>query len=298
MSEAIGFVGLGNMGAPIARRLIDAGHRLSVYNRTPARAEPLAEAGANVVATPAETVTRGGVVFSMVGDDAALEAVVLGESGLLARLGKGGVHVSMATVAVATGQRMEALHAEAGARYLCSPVFGRPPVAAAGKLWIAQSGDAQAKRRVAPLCAAFSQGTKDFGEAPGAANAVKLAGNLMIASAIETIAESCALAEKSGVDRTAFIELLAGSLFDCPVYRGYGDLVARRQFLPAGFRMVLGLKDVTLALEAAHALGVPMPIASLLRDRLMASVAKGRGELDWAALDQAVSEDAGLEPAG
>ena len=156
------------------------------------------------------------------------------------------------------------------------------------------SGDADAKRRVAPLLAAFSQGVTDFGTAPGAANAVKLAGNAMIASAIETMAESCALVEKSGIDRVAFIELLAGSLFDCPVYKGYGMAIAERRFLPAGFRLVLGLKDVTLALQAAHAVGVPMPIASLVRDRLMASVAKGRGELDWASLDLAASEDSGL----
>ena len=294
MAEAIGFIGLGDMGGPIARRLVEAGHDVSVYNRTAERTKNLAAAGAIVAATPAAATPPGGVVFTMVGDDAALHAVTLGEAGILARLGAGGVHVSMSTVAVATGQRMEVLHADAGARYLCSPVFGRPPVAAAGQLRIAQSGDPEAKRRVAPLFAAFAQGVVDFGEAPGAANAVKLAGNAMIASAIETMAESCALVEKSGIDRVAFMELLAGSLFDCPVYKGYGMAIAERRFLPAGFRMVRGLKDVTLALEAAHAVGVPMPIASLVRDRLMASVAKGRGELDWAALDKAVSEDAGL----
>ena len=296
MGETIGFVGLGNMGEPIARRLVDAGHDVSVYNRSPDKTQRLADAGATVAASAAAATPPGGVVFSIVGDDAALDAVTLGDSGILARLGPGGVHVSMSTVAVATAQSMETRHADAGARYLCSPVFGRPPVAAAGQLRIAQSGDPDAKRRVAPLLAAFSQGVTDFGEAPGAANAVKLAGNAMIASAIETMAESCALVEKSGIDRVAFIELLAGSLFDCPVYKGYGKAIAERRFLPAGFRMVLGLKDVTLALEAAHAVGVPMPIASLVRDRLMASVAKGRGELDWAALDQAASEDAGLGP--
>ncbi len=294
MGETVGFIGLGNMGRGIAQRLVDAGHQVTVYNRTPDKTEPLAAAGAKVAETPGAATPPGGVVFSILSDDKALDAVTSGPDGILAHLGVGGVHVSMSTVAVATGRRMHALHKDAGGHYLCAPVFGRPPIAAAGQLRIALSGELAPKQRLADLFPAFSRGVTDFGEAPGTANAVKLAGNAMIASAIETMAESCAFVEKSGIDRVAFIELLASSLFDCPVYKGYGDAIARRRFTPAGFRLVLGLKDVTLALEAAHALGVPMPIASLVRDRLMASVAKGHGELDWAALDQAVSEDAGL----
>jgi len=295
MAETIGFVGLGNMGAPIARRLIDAGHAVSVYNRSPDKAAPLVEAGARRADAPAGVAAKGGVVFSIVADDAALEQVTRGPDGVLAALGPGGVHVSMSTIAVATARRMEALHAEAGASYLCAPVFGRPPAAAAGKLAIALSGSAAAKGRVAPLLAAFSQNVRDFGDAPGAANVVKLAGNFLIGSAVEALSEACALAEKNGVDRTAFVELLAGSLFDCPVYRIYGEGIAKRQFTPPGFRLALGLKDINLVLAAAADSEVPMPLASLVHDRLVTSMAKGRRDLDWMAMDLSVSEDAGTK---
>ncbi|HEX9648643.1 MAG TPA: NAD(P)-dependent oxidoreductase [Alphaproteobacteria bacterium] len=295
MAEAVGFVGLGNMGAPIARRLIDAGHAVRVYNRTAAKAAPLVEAGAKRAEAPGGVAAKGGVVLSIVSDDAALEEIALGPDGVLAALGPGGVHVSMSTVAVATARRMEALHAEAGATYLCAPVFGRPAAAAAGKLWVALSGQKAAKVRVAPLLGAFSQGVRDFGDAPGAANVVKLSGNFLIGAAIEAISEACALAEKNGVDRAAFVELLSGSLFDCPVYRIYGEGIAKRQYEPPGFRLSLGLKDVNLVLAAAAAAEVPMPLASLVHDRLLASVAKGRSHLDWMAMDLSVSEDAGTK---
>ena len=295
MAEAVGFVGLGNMGAPIARRLIDTGHAVRVYNRTAAKAAPLVEAGAKRAEAPGGVAAKGGVVLSIVSDDAALEEIALGPDGVLAALGPGGVHVSMSTVAVATARRMEALHAEAGATYLCAPVFGRPAAAAAGKLWVALSGQKAAKVRVAPLLGAFSQGVRDFGDAPGAANVVKLSGNFLIGAAIEAISEACALAEKNGVDRAAFVELLSGSLFDCPVYRIYGEGIARRQYEPPGFRLSLGLKDVNLVLAAAAAAEVPMPLASLVHDRLLASVAKGRSHLDWMAMDLSVSEDAGTK---
>ena len=295
MAEAVGFVGLGNMGAPIARRLIDTGHAVRVYNRTAAKAAPLVEAGAKRAEAPGGVAAKGGVVLSIVSDDAALEEIALGPDGVLAALGPGGVHVSMSTVAVATARRMEALHAEAGATYLCAPVFGRPAAAAAGKLWVALSGQKAAKGRVALLLGAFSQGVRDFGDAPGAANVVKLSGNFLIGAAIEAISEACALAEKNGVDRAAFVELLSGSLFDCPVYRIYGEGIARRQYEPPGFRLSLGLKDVNLVLAAAAAAEVPMPLASLVHDRLLASVAKGRSHLDWMAMDLSVSEDAGTK---
>ena len=201
----------------------------------------------------------------------------------------------MSTVSVAAGQRMETIFAEAGATYLCAPVFGRPPAAAAGQLSIALSGAPDAKDRIAPLLDAFSRRVEDFGAAPGAGNVVKLCGNFMIGAAVETLAEACALAEKNGVDREQFVDLLTGTLFDCPVYKVYGEGVAKQQYEPASFRMVLGLKDIGLVLQAANGVGVPVPIASLVRDRLLASVARGRGELDWMALAALAREDAGLE---
>ena len=188
---------------------------------------------------------------------------------------------------------MEVAHEKIGANYLCSPVFGRPPAAAAGKLAIALSGDATAKQRVRPVLETFSHNVVDFGEAPGAANVVKLSGNFLIASAIEAMSEACALAEKSGVDRRKFIDLLAGSLFDCPVYKIYGEAIADRRYEPFGFRLSLGFKDVNLVLGAAADAKVPMPFASLAHDRLLSLMNKGHGDLDWTAVDIGVSEDAG-----
>ncbi len=293
MKETVGLIGTGNMGAPIARRLLDAGHDVLVYNRTPERADALIAAGARRAATPAEAAPVGGIVLSIVADDHALDSICSGDDGILSRLG-GGVHVSMSTIGAATARTMEKRHADAGGVYLCAPVFGRPPVAAAGKLWIALSGPEAAKARVAPVLAAFTAGIKDFGSAPGAANVAKLANNFLIGSAIESMAEACALVEKNGVDRSAFIDLITSALFDCPVYRGYGNAVAERRFEPAGFRLVLGLKDIDLVLAAAAARHVPMPAASLVRDRLLSALAAGRSEQDWAALDAAVSAAAGL----
>lgn len=294
MAEQIGFLGTGNMGVPIAQRLVAAGHDVRVWNRTAARAQPVVEAGATAAATPADAASPGGVVFSILADDDALEAVTFGADGILEKLGAGGVHISMSTVSVALATRMERAFAEAGAAYLCAPVFGRPPAAAAGQLAIALSGNPAAKARVTPLLEAVSRRIDDFGEAPGAGNVVKLCGNFMIGTAVETLSEACALAETNGVDRERFVDLLANTLFDCPVYKIYGEGVAKRQYDPPGFRLVLGLKDIRLVLEAAHAKGVPLPMASLARDRLIASMARGRGELDWMAIAELAREDAGL----
>ncbi len=294
-TQTVGLVGLGNMGAPIARRLLDAGHAVRVYNRTAARGDALVAMGAERAATPAGAAPRGGVLLSIVADDAALAEICDGADGVVAGLGAGGVHVSMSTVGVATARRMEERHAAADAIYLCAPVFGRPPAAAAGALWIALSGQAAAKERVRPVLGAFTAGIRDFGDAPGTANVVKLANNFLIGAAIESVAEACALAEKHGVDRTAFVDLITRSLFDCPVYRIYGEAVAARRYEPAGFRLALGLKDIALVLDAAAAASAPMPVASVVRDRLLSALADGRADQDWAALDSAVSAAAGLD---
>ena len=293
-TAAIGFVGTGNMGEPIARCLLDAGHRLRVYNRSAARADALVAAGAERATSPADAAIPGGVAFSIVSDDAAVADVCSGPDGLVTGLGAGGVHLSMSTVGPETARAMAEGHAAAGATYVSAPVFGRPPVAAAGALWMALSGPAAAKARAAPVLAAFTAGVRDFGETPETATVVKLANNFLIGAAIESLAEACALAEKHGVDREAFVDLITNSLFDCPVYRIYGGGVAARRYEPAGFRLALGLKDISLVLDAASAETVPMPVASLVRDRLLSAMADGRAAQDWAALDAAVSAAAGL----
>lgn len=294
MSETIAFLGLGSMGTPMAKNLIAAGYRVRVYNRTLDKGQPLVELGAELAKTPADAVTSGGVVFTMLANDQAVEAVVLGEHGILSQLGTDGIHVSMSTIAPATAQKLAEQHQQHGSHYIAAPVFGRPEAAEAAKLWVCTSGSAAAKARVEPMLKAMGQGIFDFGEEAGAANVVKLSGNFLIMSAIEAMAEAFTLAEKNGIDRTKMAELFGQTLFACPIYQNYGRMVAQQQYEPAGFKLSLGLKDVTLALQVAQAHQMPMPLANLVQNRLLTSVAKGRADLDWTGFALEVSDDAGI----
>ncbi len=284
MSETIGFIGLGAMGGAMAGNLLKAGFEVRVFNRTASKAQALAAQGARRASLPTDAVRPGGLLVTMLADDAALEAVAGEGSGMPERLGLGGVHLSMSTVSPRTARRLAPLYAKAGAAYVAGPVFGRPDAAAAAKLWICLSGPSEAKARVQPLLKAMGQGSFDFGEEAGAANVAKLAGNFLLAAAIESMAEAFAMAERSGVDKGAVAEMLGRTLFACPVYQNYGRAIAEQRFQPAGFRLALGLKDLNLALETARTAGASMPVGELVRGRLEDAVAKGRADWDWAAL--------------
>ncbi|HEX9288359.1 MAG TPA: NAD(P)-dependent oxidoreductase [Anaeromyxobacteraceae bacterium] len=292
-----GFVGLGAMGQGMARSLLRAGHRLSVWNRTRERAEALSADGAAVASTPAEAA-RAGVVFSMVSDDRALEAVVSGPEGILAGLPKGGVHVSMSTIGVELAERLARRHEEADRQLVSAPVFGRPDAAAGGKLSVVAAGPNDAIARVLPLLQAMGQKVFTLGEEPARANVVKLAGNFLITAAIEGLAEASTLVAKAGVDRGRFLDVLLDTLFDAPVYRGYGKILLEERFSPAGFALPLGLKDNRLLLETGERLAVPLPLASLVRDRMLAAMARGYGDQDWSAFARIAVEEAGLARGG
>ncbi|HZO80270.1 MAG TPA: NAD(P)-dependent oxidoreductase [Candidatus Binataceae bacterium] len=294
MNQEIGFVGLGAMGAPMAANLLTAGYKLRVYNRTAAKTDALVAQGAARVERAGDVAAPGGIAITMVADDAALESVTAGAGGLAERLGRGGIHISMSTVAPATARRLAQHHAVCGGVYVAAPVFGRPDAARAKRLWIATSGPAAYKATVRPLLEAMGQAIFDFGEDPGAANVAKLCGNFLIAANLEAMAEAFAMAEKQGVDRVAVAEMLAKTLFACPIYLGYGKAVAEKRFTPVGFRMPLGLKDVELALRTAAEVTMALPTASLVRDRILTSLAKGREDMDWSALALSVLDDAGL----
>src|SRR5690348_4625803 len=295
MSSEIGFIGLGAMGEPMAANLAAAGYKLRVYNRTAAKADALVAAGATRVERPGDAVERGAVAITMLADDIALEAVTLGADGLAERLGAGGIHISMGTVAPATTRRLAEHHAARGSTMIAAPVFGRPDAAKAKRLWVLTSGPAAQKSAIRPLLDAMGQGIFDFGEDPGAANVAKLVGNFLIAANLEAMSEALAMAEKQGVERTAVADMLAKTLFACPIYVGYGKAIAEKRFTPVGFRMPLGLKDVELALRTAAEVTMALPIASLVRDRFLASLAKGRGEMDWSAIALGTLDDAGLD---
>lgn len=294
MNEPLGFIGLGNMGLPIAENLLRAGYPLKVFNRTASKASSLVSAGAQLASSPGEVASPGGIVVTMLADDHALEEVCSGTDSFVARLGTGGVHISMSTIAPATARRLAEQHAKHNVAYVAAPVFGRPDAAAARQLSICVSGPAEAKKRVAPILAAVSRAAFDFGDDAGAANVVKLCGNFLLAAAIEAMAEAFTLAEKNGIDRKLAAETLTQTLFPCPVYQAYGKRIAENIYEPAGFRLALGLKDIGLVLQTAGASPMPMPLASLLRDRWLAAMAKHRENLDWSAAALGVAEDAGI----
>ncbi|HTW89570.1 MAG TPA: NAD(P)-dependent oxidoreductase [Candidatus Binataceae bacterium] len=296
MGIEVGFVGLGSMGVPMAEALIDAGMSLTVFNRTASKAEPLVAKGARLVTSAGDVAKPGGIVVTMVADDAALESIALGEDGVAARLGKGGVHLSMSTVSPALSRRLAEHHARHGCIYLAAPVFGRPERARARKLWIVISGAAAAKERIRPLLDAMGQQTFDMGDEPAAANVMKLVNNFLIMSAIEALSEALVMAEKGGLEGPVVAKVLTGSLFNCPLYQGYLDTITKRAFEPAGFKLKLGLKDIELAMQMAHDTDTPVPTASLVRDRILVGLAHGRGEMDWAAIAIGTREDAGLKP--
>ncbi|MBZ5538811.1 MAG: NAD(P)-dependent oxidoreductase [Acidobacteriia bacterium] len=295
MKQVIGFVGLGNMGSFMAGNLADAGYTVHVWNRTREKADPLIARGAQWVARPADVAQAGSIVITMLSHDQAVEEIAGEGSELAARIGNGGIHLSMSTISPATARKLSDHHKGHGVSYVAAPVFGRPEAAAARKLWICVSGPAAARERVQPVLKALGQGVFDFGEDPGAANVVKLAGNFLIAAAMEAMAEAFALAQKNGIERAAVADLFGQTLFACPVYQNYGKTIAQERYSPAGFRLPLGLKDVDLVLQMAAAAQMPMPVASLLHDRYITAMAKGRGSMDWSALALGVSEDAGLK---
>lgn len=289
----VGFIGLGQMGAAMAANVLAAGHALTVYNRTADRAAPLVSRGARVAPDPAGA-SRGDVVITMLADDAALHAVTAGERGVLAALRPGAIHVSMSTIGVATSARLAEAHAARGQRYVAAPVFGRPEAAAAAKLFVVAAGESAALDTCEPLFAAMGQRTFRLGERATDANLLKLSGNFLIAAVIESLGEVIALHRKAGLDPAQVLDVLTSTLFGAPVYKNYGALLVEERFSPAGFAAPLGLKDVRLTLAAAESLQVPMPLASLVRDRFLALPAQGGAELDWSAIGRLAAQDAGL----
>lgn len=301
----IAFIGLGNMGSAMATNLLKAGHTLTVYNRSRKRADALKPLGARVASTPGEAAAGAEVAITMLADDHALESVVLGHGGEekgMAEKGKGildslppnATHISMSTISVALSRQLAAVHAESKQHYIAAPVFGRPEAAAAAKLFIVAAGPAAQIDRCRPLFDAMGQKTFIAGDEPSGANLMKLAGNFLITAVIEGLAESFALVRKSGLDVNQFHEILTNSLFNAPIYKTYGALIASQKFEPAGFKLPLGFKDNRLLLAAAEEAAVPMPMASLVRDRFLAAMAQGMAESDWSAISRISAKEAGL----
>ncbi|HUI83960.1 MAG TPA: NAD(P)-dependent oxidoreductase [Candidatus Binatia bacterium] len=290
----VAFIGLGNMGTPMARHLIRAGHELTVWNRTLSKAEPLKPEGAKIAGSAAEAARDAEVLITMLADDAAVESVALDPGGVIDSLPEGAVHISMSTVSVALSRTLAQKHGQHGQKYLAAPVFGRPEAAEAGKLFVAAAGEKAAIERCRPLLEALSQGIFVIGEKPEMANVVKLSGNFLIASVIESLAEAIALARSYGIGPQEYVDFLTSTLFAAPVYKTYGGLIAGQKYEPAGFALCLGLKDIRLALSAAEEVNAALPVASLVRDHMLAAIGRGFAKSDWSVLGRLAAENAGL----
>lgn len=290
----IGFIGLGNMGSPMAGHLLKAGHEVIVYNRTAEKAEALVRQGARRAATVAQLCSAE-VVLTMLADDQALESVSYGDNKLLESLSRGSIHLSCSTISVALSEKLTSDHERRGQHFVSAPVFGRPEAAAAAKLYVVAAGDPTPVEKCQPIFDAIGQRTFRFGDKPSSANLVKLSGNFLIMSVIESLSEALALVGKGGLDQREYLDFLTSTLFNAPVYKTYGTLAVEKKFQPAGFLAPLGLKDIRLALQAAESLRVSLPIADLVRNRLLTLLANGGESLDWSAISQIAARDAGLK---
>ena len=291
-SIKVGFIGLGHMGVGMAANLLKAGHQVIVYNRTPAKAETLIAQGAKLADSVA-AACAGDAVMTMLANDEAVESLVLGRDGVIANLSPGALHVSSSTISVALSSGSRRTRQE-GSAFRRRPVFGRPDVAAAGRLFVVAGGERAAVDAAAPLLEAIGQKTFVISDTPKAANLVKLSGNFLGASVIESLGEALSLVGKAGVDQEQYLEFLTSTLFDAPIYKTYGALIRSGRFAPPGFAAPLGQKDIRLLLAAAEDLRVPMPLASLLRDRFLTLLANGGEGLDWSAIGRLAASDAGI----
>jgi len=291
----IAFIGLGNMGSPIARNLMRAGHDVTVWNRTLSKADDLRAQGAKVAQSPGEAARDVEAVITMLADDAAVESAVLGPGGVIESLPQNAAHISMSTISVALSRKLAEEHARRGHKYITAPVFGRPEAAEAAKLFVVVAGDKATVERLKPLLEAVGQRVFVIGDKPEMANVVKLSGNFLIASVIESLGEAIALTRKYGVDPHQYIEFLTNSLFAAPVYKTYGNLIADEKYRPAGFKIRLGLKDMKLALAAAESVDAPLPGASMIRDNMLTAIARGMEDADWSATAKLAAENAGLK---
>ena len=288
----IGFIGLGHMGSGMAASLIRAGHEVTVYNRTRAKAEPLAALGAKIADSIAEAC-RGDAVLTMLANDEAAESVALGKGGIVESLARDAIHISSSTISVDLSRRLDAAHRKAGQRYVAATVLGRPDRAAEGKLFVVAAGAPDALAEVSPLLDSIGQRTVTFGERASDANLVKLSAIFLFATVFESLGEAIALVARADIDKKHYVDFLTSTMFGSPAYKVYGELVAADEMPPVGFAAPLGFKDIRLALAAAEELRVPMPFASVLHDRFVELLANGGENQDWSAVGRMAFRDSG-----
>jgi 3-hydroxyisobutyrate dehydrogenase-like beta-hydroxyacid dehydrogenase len=290
-----GFIGLGRMGQTMARRLLEAGHDVGLYNRTADKLKPLIELGAKPLDSIAAAASYGEAVFTMLADDAAVMEVATRPRGLIETLAKGGVHICAGTHSVACIESLKKLHSKAEQILLATPMLGRPEVVLSGQAGMVLAGDKGSLDHCRPFFAAIARRTFEAGGDPVGAAAIKIANNFVLGCAIEAMGEGFALIRKYDVTPDVFLDVMTDGLFACSAYRVYGKIIAEQRYQPAGQRAVLGLKDANLALAAGEAKGVPLPSGNVWRYRLVGAVAHGEGEHDWAVMAKDQARASGLE---
>jgi 3-hydroxyisobutyrate dehydrogenase-like beta-hydroxyacid dehydrogenase len=284
----IGFLGLGKMGTAIVRHLVAAGHQVTVWNRSRNKADALASVGIHVAATPAEASEGAEIVVTMVFDDAAVEEVLF-KDGLLDALKPGMLHVSMSTISVALSERLTAEHAKRKVGFLAAPVFGRPSVAEAGRLWIVAAGSDQAIERAQPLFAPISRGVSVVGSEPCKAHAVKLGGNFLISAMINALSESFVYAAGQDIVPSTFFETINNALFQSPFYSLYAKVMLDPPDRP-GATVELGAKDIRLLREAAESRGTHLVLARQLAEVFDEAKQAGMSNEDWAVGQYRIAE--------
>lgn len=277
----IAFLGLGKMGAPIAGLLLRSGHNPSVWNRTPKSLDELGLSSATLAPTVQAAVADCDVACTMLADDESTEAVVYGPQGLLDSLPKNSIHIALGTLSVSLSQRLTKSHAEARQHYVAAPVFGRPNVAAAGRLWIVAAGDSQALDRVWPVLQTMGRGLTVVGNEPWQAHAFKLAGNMLITSMVQSLSEAFVFASATGLNPELFLETVNEALFQSPMYGNYGKVMLHPPEQP-GATVALGAKDTRLLREAAASTGVRLGLADYLQEQFNAAIENGMEQMDWA----------------
>jgi 3-hydroxyisobutyrate dehydrogenase-like beta-hydroxyacid dehydrogenase len=290
----VAFIGLGRMGAGMARNLLRAGHTVAVFNRSREKAEALATDGARVAFSPADACRDVEAVMTMVADDHALEGIVFGSEGIAAGLKPGGIHLSHSTISTVLARKLTAEHAQLKQGYLSVPVFGRPQAAETKNLLVVAAGPTEYVDRCRPLFDAIGRQTFVMGTEPWQANVAKVCGNFLVIGIIEALGEAYATLRKAGVAPEAFLEIM-NALLGSQIIANYGKIIADENFTPAGFALPLGLKDVRLVLAAAEECASPMPLASLIHDHLLSALAQGQGEMDWSSMTQVIARNAGLK---
>lgn len=290
----LGFIGVGQMAQPMVKHLLDDGYEVLIHNRRREPLEGLISKGATYCERPEDTAVEGGILFNCLPDDNALLSLFHPHSSIFKKLGDAGLHVSMATISPQTSKIMHERHRKLGGNYCVANVMGRPDAVENKKQLYIMAGESRQLDRVRPILESIGSATFTFGEQPEFANVAKLSFNFLIASAIESMAESFTFARKNGVDANQFFSLISETLFACPLYKNYGKTIIDRQFYKPLFRMALGAKDVNLVSSAAKESQTPMRFASVLQDRFTASLAKGRADYDWLGIALDVEEEAGI----